>query len=158
MLLNLPVKWVKKAKFDALCKPSLSYRYTSPDGGGGDVYDVSNPTIQQANRKLEGLVVQLNAAINGNEVNPLSGVDEDEDESGSECESATDVGSGSPSGKGSGSMLLNAASALLNAAIKSYKVNFISGGDEMTMVAAQWVEMLVVKEVNTKWLELRIQP
>lgn len=74
--------------------------------------------------------------------------------------SATDVGSGSPSGEGSGSMLLNAASALLNAAIKSYKVNFISGGDdhEMTMVAAQWVEMLVVKEVNTKWLELRIQP
>ena len=78
--------------------------------------------------------------------------------SGSECESATDVGSGSPSGEGSGSMLLNAASALLNAAIKSYKVNFITGGDEMTMVAAQWVEMLVVKEVNTKWLELRIQP
>lgn len=82
MLLNQPVKWEKKTDVNALCKPSFSNSYTSPDDGG-DVDNFPSLTIQQANRKLERLVVQLNAAINGNDVNLGSGDDEDEDGSSS---------------------------------------------------------------------------
>lgn len=72
-------------------KRSFSYSYTSPDDSG-DGDDVPNPTIRKANRKLEGLVDQLYAAINGDDVTP-SGSGSGPEESGS--------GSGSASGEGS---------------------------------------------------------
>ncbi|XP_044180112.1 glypican-4-like isoform X1 [Acropora millepora] len=68
------------------------YSYTSPDDrGDGD--DVPNPTIRKANRKLEGLVDQLYAAINGDDVTPSG--------SGTGPWEGSGSGSGSASGEGS---------------------------------------------------------
>ena len=73
-------------------KRSFSHSYTSPDDrGDGD--DVPNPTIRKANRKLEGLVDQLYAAINGDDVTPSG--------SGTGPWEGSGSGSGSASGEGS---------------------------------------------------------
>lgn len=68
-------------------------RYTSPNDGGNDIIDDPKPGVQQAIEKLQEVVVQLNAAIKGDEIiNFVSGDEESGSGSGS--------GSGGESGDG----------------------------------------------------------